>query len=207
MYETALRLLHPFMPFLTEELWQRLAHGAGLRAEFPVSISLAHYPQPGENITDANADRTFGLLQQIVTAARELRADNKLDPKTTYQASLYLHAAAAPDITAVETITRFTITLASGIPQPGGLLRSNPDFDLRVEAQAVTTNGAGSSEMRVRLEKEIANLEKVIDSSERQLADDKFLSKAPEKIVNGMRAKLADYRAQLKKNRNLLEGL
>jgi valyl-tRNA synthetase len=47
----------------------------------------------------------------------------------------------------------------------------------------------------------------VIDSSERQLSDDKFLSKAPEKIVNGMRAKLTDYRAQLKKNTDLLENL
>jgi valyl-tRNA synthetase len=108
---------------------------------------------------------------------------------------------------AIETIARLTITLASGAPQPGGLLRSNPEFDLRLEAQAQTANGAGSNEMQARLQKEIVSLEKVIDSSERQLADATFLSKAPDKIVNGMRAKLVDYRAQLKKNRELLEGL
>jgi valyl-tRNA synthetase len=208
VYEAALRLLHPFMPFVTEELWQRLAHGTGQRPELPVSVSLAHYPQPGQNIANANADRTFGLLQQIVTAARELRADNKLDPKTTYQASLYLHAAAlAPaDLAAIETITRLTIALDRGIPQQGGLLRSTPDFDLRLEAHAEAANGTSSGETRARLQKEIASLEKVIGSSERQLADEKFLSKAPEKIVNGMRAKLADYRAQLKKNKDLFDG-
>jgi len=75
-----------------------------------------------------------------------------------------------------------------------------------VEASAESSNGAGSEEARTRLRKEIANLHKVIDSSERQLADETFLSKAPEKVVNGMRAKLAEYKTQLKKNENLLEG-
>ncbi|HXR76842.1 MAG TPA: hypothetical protein VN737_12755, partial [Bryobacteraceae bacterium] len=63
-----------------------------------------------------------------------------------------------------------------------------------------------SEEARTRLRKEIANLQKVIGSSERQLSDETFLSRAPEKVVNGMRAKLAEYKAQLKKNENLLEG-
>ena len=58
-----------------------------------------------------------------------------------------------------------------------------------------------------RIEKEITNLEKVIESSNRQLSDDTFLGKAPAKVVETVRAKLSDYQAQLAKNKKLLEGL
>ncbi|MBV8552556.1 MAG: valine--tRNA ligase, partial [Acidobacteriaceae bacterium] len=91
VYETMLRLLHPLMPFITEELWQRLIHGTNVDANLPISISLANYPQPQESTVRPEPVRAFELLKQIVTAARELRADNKLDPKESIPATLYLH--------------------------------------------------------------------------------------------------------------------
>ncbi|HET8547288.1 MAG TPA: valine--tRNA ligase, partial [Bryobacteraceae bacterium] len=71
VYEVALRLLHPVMPFITEELWQRLAQGVGNR---PRSIALATFPEPDPAAHDMVAVREMEVLQEIVTAAREYRA-------------------------------------------------------------------------------------------------------------------------------------
>ena len=174
VYDAILRLLHPFMPFITEELWQRLGQD-DQAARRPVSISITSYPQPlTASSTDAEAQ--FGLLQRIVTAARELRADNKLDPKFVYDARLDYHgtALATSETPVLETLTK--LRLQSGTSGSTGLLRSTPEFDLRIEPMEAS-NGAGGPESRARIEKEIANLEKVIDSSNRQLGDESFLEK------------------------------
>jgi valyl-tRNA synthetase len=208
IYESTLRLLHPFMPFVTEELWQRLAHGGEQQSGHPVSISLSHYPQVGSMAHNLEAERSFALLQSIVTAARELRADSKLDPKTTYSAALNLHETTinARDLPVVESLTRLTIALETR-KAAGGLTRSTPEFDLRIEAEAQSAQGAVPTESASRLEKEITRLATVIDGSKRQLSDETFVSRAPEKVVATLRLKLADYETQLKKNKELLEGL
>ena len=182
VYEMSLRLLHPFMPFITEELWQRLVQDTPDR---PVSVSLAHYPQASAELTDGSAERAFGLLQEIVTGARELRADNKLDPKTTYPAVLRVQDAAIAerDLIIIATINPPELRITNEIPEPGGLLRSTPDFDLRIEAQTSSSNGASYADSRARLDKEAASFEKLIANSKRQLSDETFLSRAPEKVV------------------------
>jgi Valyl-tRNA synthetase len=91
VYEMALRLLHPVMPFLTEELWQRLATGIEDR---PVSIALAHYPQYTPDISDNHAEYEMTVLQAIVTAARELRSDLKADPKQSLDGVLIVRDGA-----------------------------------------------------------------------------------------------------------------
>jgi valyl-tRNA synthetase len=147
----------------------------------------------------------------VVTAARELRADHKLDPKAILDATLYLHAGVfgAEDLSAIGSLAKINVTQHSGsISEHKGLIRSSPDFDLQIHAApAAAQNGAGSTESYARIVKEIENLERVIANSERQLQDPIFLGKAPEKVVAGLRAKLADYQDQLAKNRKLLEGL
>ena len=75
-FESALRLLHPFMPFLTEELWQQLPQREGAR-----SIALDRFPEPHAERIDTAAEEQIALLQEIITAARNIRAEMKLDPK------------------------------------------------------------------------------------------------------------------------------
>ncbi|HEY1947319.1 MAG TPA: valine--tRNA ligase [Bryobacteraceae bacterium] len=211
VYEASLRLLHPFMPFVTEELWQRLIHGPGIETGQPKSISLAHYPKPSDAATADSRVHRFELLQQVVTAARELRADHKLDPKAILDATLYLHEGifTVEDLAAISSLAKINIKQQTGgISEHKGLIRSSPDFDLQIHAApAATQNGAGNAESRARIVKEIENLERVIANSERQLQDPTFLGKAPEKVITGLRAKLADYQDQLAKNKKLLEGL
>ena len=90
VFETSLRLLHPLMPFLTEELWQRLASD-GPR---PRSVALAAYPQADPDRVDEAAERDMELVQEIITSARNLRAEMKADPKQQLQGVLYSQTGA-----------------------------------------------------------------------------------------------------------------
>jgi valyl-tRNA synthetase len=172
-----------------------------------VSISLASFPQAG-GAADRHAN-VFPLLQSVVTAARELRADNKLDPKRSYPSTLILHGVelADQDLNVIQALAKLTIAKPKSSADAGRLSRSTPEFDLWIDAEIATTNGAGPTESKARLEKENSDLRKLIDSSRRQLENEEFLKKAPEKVILSMRTKLGEYESQLKKNQDLLGGI
>ncbi|HVX67775.1 MAG TPA: valine--tRNA ligase [Bryobacteraceae bacterium] len=204
VFESALRLLHPVMPFVTEELWQRLAPAGATR---PASIALAPYPEYHAEATDHAAERDMQLLQEIVGAARNLVRDLGLDPKQQHEGALYSSGAAAAvaraQMDAVEKLAGLRLEIDAGTaPAGGGVKRSTTEFDLVLKVPAAQTEA-----QRKRLEKEIEQLEKVIANSHRQLKDEKFLGRAPAAVVESLRQKLSDYESQLTKSRDALAGL
>ncbi len=213
IYEAALRLLHPLMPFVTEELWQR---SFTAQPRMPGSRNPFRSPRIRRMLfraVNASRFRPFEFLQQVVTAARELRADNKLDPKATIDATLYLHAEqfAEADLAAIGTLTKLKLSQQTGkLTEHKGLIRSTPDLifnSMPNLPHQAPQNGAPSGDARARILKEMESFERLIENSNRQLNDETFLSKAPEKVVATLRAKLADYQDQLAKNKKLLENL
>jgi valyl-tRNA synthetase len=182
------------MPFLTEELWHRLG------APEDRSISLAAFPPFDPARYDSEAEREMSLLQEIVVAARGLVHDLGLDPKQTYNGRISgaieiatEHAAAVQKLGGV--------SLTSGETPKSGAVRSTAWFDLSIDVPH------GQMEARrKRLEKERDQLEKNIANSRRQLSDDVFLSKAPAKVIDSIRAKLAEYETQLGKVAASLNG-
>jgi valyl-tRNA synthetase len=189
-FETALRLLHPAMPFLTEELWQRLGNAA------PKSIALAPYPQFRPELADPEAEKEIGILQEVVTLARTLRTEAKLDPKQQLAGTLYCRTAslaiAQQHAGAIQKIARAALEFKSDAAPEGGAIRSTPEFDLLLDIPKSQEDPARKLKEREQLDKNIAN-------SKRQLSDEVFLSKAPAKVVESIRAKLVDYEAQLAK--------
>ena len=182
VFEKTLRLLHPIMPFLTEELWHKIGGAEG------DSISLQAYPQYDAKFDDPAAEAEIELLQDIVRAARNLRADLGLDPKQPLQGRISINVA-------TETIRRLSgVIFETGIVAKTGAVRSTPDFDLSIDVPTGQIEA-----QRKRIEKEKEQLEKNIANSKRQLGDEKFLSKAPAHIIESIKAKLADYEAQLGK--------
>jgi valyl-tRNA synthetase len=179
VYEKALRLLHPIMPFLTEELWQRL----GCPGK---SIALAAYPKYDHGLVDPEAANAMQVIQALVTEIRQRRAENGIDKKQILPAELRapgsVYERAQNNKNAIERLANVALTIRQGTESPYLL-----HLDLPVD--------------RERVIKEIAELEKVIANSQRQLSNEAFLAKAPEKIVAGMRQKLAEYEAQLAKLR------
>ena len=194
-FETALRLLHPAMPFLTEELWQRLATDRSTR---PLSISVAPYPQYRPELTDYEAEREIGILQEVVTMARTLRTEAKLDPKQQLSGALYSRTAgldiARRHADAIQKLANVKLEFRSGAAPKTPAVRSTAEFDLTLEVPA-----AQEETQRKRQEKEREQLVKNIANSERQLSDETFLGRAPAHVVETIRQKLADYKIQLGK--------
>jgi valyl-tRNA synthetase len=179
-FEIALRLLHPAMPFLTEELWQRLGQPA------PKSIALAQYPQCDPKLSDPEAEKEIAILQDVITQARTIRTENKLDPKQQFTGTLHGPAEsldiAKRHAAAIRKIARVDLSFKSDAP-PLHLVLDIPEAKVDPERQR----------------RECEQLQKNITSSKRQLSDEVFLSKAPPKVIEGMRTKLAEYEAQLQK--------
>ncbi|MBN9659700.1 MAG: valine--tRNA ligase [Acidobacteria bacterium] len=205
VFEFALRLLHPVMPFLTEELWQRLLKKSG---RLPESICLAAFPQAQDSTADPQGAAAFALLQEMTVAARGLRADQKLDPKATQDGFLYPANETAAMLGATElpllqalTNTKFEVG-AAGAEKSAGASRATNDFEM-----VLKLSGAQVDAVRGRLVKEIDQLQKVIQNSQKQLGSEAFVAKAPAHVIDGIRSKLAEYEAQLAKSQAALADL
>jgi valyl-tRNA synthetase len=203
-FEASLRLMHPALPFLTEELWQRLAQGSPAHAR---SVSLADYPQYDPAAHDGGAERQMGLLQEIITVIRNLRGEMKLDPKAPIAATLYSNreagTIAGENQEAVEKLANVRLKIVKGrLPAAGPGTRSTNGFEVALEVPAAQVEA-----QRKRLAKEIERLEKNVANSHRQLGDEKFLARAPEHVVKGIKAKLGDYESQLEKSKAELAAL
>ena len=216
-FETALRLLHPAMPFLTEELWQRLERKEG----DPISIAVAPYPQFDAAKADPEAEKEVAVIQQIVTKIRTMRANaTAANPNAKvsgkYQLTGSIHLAervAAPALAHQQFISKLAnvvleFKVGHGVAGPSSLENgilmmrdSDVDFDLELQAECpqVEVSAEAAAAQAKRLAKEREQLEKNIANHERQLSDEAFLGKAPAKLIDSMRAKLADYKAQLAK--------
>jgi len=203
--DNALRLLHPVMPFLTEELWHKLPQPAGAR-----SIALDKFPEPLPNWSDAAADDSMARLQEIVIAARNIRAEMKLDPKRKVAASFWTTGPMLRNLVTenmdpllrLAALSELQIS-AVHLDPTGAAIRSTSAFDLRI-AYGDTVDKPGEI---ARLKKEIERLAKDIESKQKRLADDNFTSKAPGKVVDDLRATMMERQIELKKLRDRLQQL
>jgi len=195
VFEAALRLLHPFMPFLTEELWHRLPQRAGAR-----SIALEAFPDPPASRQDAEAEAEVSLLQEIIVAARNVRAEMKIDPKRRVAADF--SSADEAVRTTVEQNRDLVARLATlsdlrvasqRLESPDGTVRTTARFDLRISHGE--TLDVPAELARQRKEKE--RLERDIESKRTRLSDEAFRSRAPADIVRQMETTVAERRVEL----------
>jgi valyl-tRNA synthetase len=202
--ERALRLLQPLMPFITEELWQRLTINSKNRAK---SIALTAYPEYRPEFDDQEAEQQVAALQGIVTAVRNLRAEMNVAPKTELRGTL--HARAEEVVRVVREQADVLLRLANvkldveiGAAPRGKAMHHGAGFDLMLQLPAGEANV-----LRERLGKQLQPLEKARDSSKRQLASEEFVSKAPGHVVDSIRKKLGDYESQIERIRATLDSL
>jgi valyl-tRNA synthetase len=194
--DRALRLLHPVMPFLTEELWQRLP---GHEEIHPETICLAPYPRREEAWEDDAVEAGMDALTQIVTRVRALRTEMGLTPKA--KLDLYLQAAdervgrlLAEQAPLIQSLTRVE-SIALGAPPEGARrdLVAGVEIGIGVDKTGVEKPGMTADE-RGKLEKELDKLSAEIGRAAERLANPDFLSKAPAHVVEGGKAKLAEMR-------------
>jgi valyl-tRNA synthetase len=203
VFEASLRLLSPFMPFLTEEIWHALY--AGLPPA--KSIALTPYPQAADFPCDTSAIAEMQTLQELITTIRALRKELGVPEKES--APIRIHAAArvldplefSQDILA--RLARVEAIHVSADPLTGTNARSTANFDLAVVYEKKIDIPAE----RERLTKELAKHEKVLTANDARLADEKFIGKAPPHIVEGLRKQTAETRTLHDKARAALDAL
>jgi valyl-tRNA synthetase len=203
--DTYLRLLHPVMPFITERLWAALPHGAG----DPELLIVADWPTAGPR--DETAEAEVGALVDLVRAVRNARADARLEPA----AWLPLDVFVEPQLVAsLEALRPAVQRLAHARPlrrheTRAALLAATTGLAVIAgPAEAIVGTGAADPAAadadRARLEKELADAERLWDAAKARVANEAFTSKAPPAIVEGAQARQAELAEQVARLRERL---
>jgi valyl-tRNA synthetase len=200
--ETSLRLAHPIIPFITEELWQKVAPLAGKKGE---TIMLQPYPKSQPEKIDEAAERDMAAIMEWTAAARNLRTEAKLDPKER----VLFYRTADPKVTDVPAALTAISSLArlSGFEKVGELPDSTAPTAVLGDARIMLHRQVDPKAEKERLLKEAARLEGEIAKAKAQLANPSFVERAPVSVVEQMRARLANFEATLAKIRDQLKKL
>ncbi|HXI13170.1 MAG TPA: valine--tRNA ligase [Thermoanaerobaculia bacterium] len=189
--DRSLRLLHPFMPFITEEIWQKLG---GVEP----SIMVAPYPIPEESLEDREAETLIGVIQQMITAIRNLRSDKGFTSKDRFR--LFL-ACKDPRETSfflqngylLIELARLSEVLVNQIPPSG----AHRDLIGGVEIAVEFPQKVVSPDQLMRIAKEIEQLEIELATGDAKLANEFFIARAPARVVEQTRERRVEIVARL----------
>ena len=194
--ERSLRLLHPVMPFLTEELWQRLP---GRSAVHPETICLAPYPEALADWEDDEVEVKMDRFMQLVTWVRNARAELQIDRKTKVELFLETQDSEMQAfLEGMEDLTRSLLGLSIVHYQqpPAELPR---DLIGGVQIGFLAPEKEMTAEDRARLARERESLQKQIDHLQNLLGNEQFINKAPEKVVAQNRQRLEEMTERLQR--------
>ncbi|MCL4549377.1 MAG: valine--tRNA ligase [Bacteroidetes bacterium] len=200
LYEEMLKLVHPFMPFITEEIWQLLDERKNGE-----SISVSDFPEFKENLLDQNAEKEISFVQDVVTAIRNIRGEMNLPPaksinvflktdKVTEEQSRYIKSLVK--IGELEVDAQLSKPKASASAVVKGcdiFIPLEGLIDLNVE--------------RTRIEKEIARISTLLDATGKKLSNEGFVAKAPADVIERERIKMSDWEKSLEKLQAILSDL
>ncbi len=192
--EATLRLAHPIIPFITEELWQKVAPLAGVAGE---SIMLARYPEQRDTQRHADSVATMQLLKELVNACRTLRGEMSLSPAQRVPAVI------EGDTARIEALAPYIVALAklSDVSAVATLTEADAPIALVGDMRVMLVVEIDKAAERARLDKEIARLEGEIAKAQAKLANPSFVDRAPAAVVAQEHVRLADFGAMLDKLR------
>ena len=205
LFDASLRLLHPVMPFITEEIWQAIYEGQPPEK----SIALAIYPQASQEQVDMAAETEMAILQDLIVSVRNLRAELKVEPKVKVPIEVFAGEAVIRTMIeqnrgAVERLGNVEkITFVESSPANKNAARSTARFDVHVVYEKKIDLAAECE----RLKKDLEKLEKEFAKNQRQLGNEQFLAKAPAKVVEGLKTRAAELTVLLEKTRSKLKEL
>jgi len=200
IFENALKILHPFMPFITEELWQLIDE-----RKDGESISTSSYPSIDENLIKDSADEEMDFVKDIITAIRNIRGEMNIAPSKKVNAMIKSSSVKDYQTDYIKRLAKVEdLKVDSGLTKPkasaSAVLKDIEIFiplegliDLDVEKQ--------------RLQKEITRLEGSLAGIEKKLSNEKFIANAAYDVVEKERAKQRDWLENLNKLKEILNNL
>jgi valyl-tRNA synthetase len=192
LFEASLRLLHPVMPFITEEIWHAMYDGKP-----PLkSIALAAYPEADQKQIDLAAETEMAILQDLIVSVRNLRAELKVEPKVKIPIEVFAHEPAmramleknsnAVLLDRPANVEKIAFVEKSLANMAG--TRSTSRFDVH----AIYEKKIDVVAERERLKRELEKIEKQLGGAQARLGDEQFLGKAPAHVVEGLRKQVGE---------------
>ena len=203
--EAILRLAHPVIPFITEELWQKVAPVAGLAGE---SVSIARYPESQSEKIDQEADAHVARLKALVDACRTLRGEMNVSPATR----LPLYALGDAEF------LRTSAPVLQALAKLSEVRVFDQEAAWQAAAQAAPVAVVGSARLclhmeidvtaeRARLTKEAARIEGELGKARAKLANEAFVAKAPAAVLDQERRRMTDFTTTLDRLQEQLQRL
>jgi valyl-tRNA synthetase len=203
VFEAALRLLSPFMPFITEEIW----HAFYDEAVPAKSIALTRFPRPEDMAFDEGSVYAMETMQQMIVAIRGLRKEMGVPEKEPAPVRVFADwqtaALAGGNIDLLRRLARVSEMEFASAALSGEGTRSTGGFDVAVIYERQIDVAAE----RERLTKDLAKFEKGLAAADKQLGNDAFMAKAPAHIVEGLRKQAAETKMLHDKAKAALEAL
>jgi len=195
-----LKLLHPFMPFVTEEIWQKLPDTQG-------SIMVAKFPEPADFASDEDSITKMDLLMGCITGIRNIRGEMNISPSIRVKVFIDMHQEDEADVLRhnlghIQTLAKAEdVSIGSGMPKPEASATAVFGHN---QAHVVLKGLLDFEQERKRIRKEIVKIEKDIGVSNKKLSNKGFIEKAPAEIVAKVREKVEILSVKMTKlNQNL----
>lgn len=199
LLEKLLRLAHPIMPFITEEIWQKVKHFAGVEGD---SIMLQPFPIVEQAKLDADAEQQINWLKELIIAVRNIRAEANIAPSkaldllvrnVTQQQAVILSENQLL-LTAMAKLTSISV-LTAGEQAPLSVAKLVGQVEVLVPMAGFINKDTELA----RLSKEIDKLHNEVMRIESKLSNEAFVAKAPEAVISKERAKMAEYQSGIEK--------
>jgi len=209
-----LRLFHPFVPYITEHLWQILAHYApkrGLGSIIPLTVTeqiiTALWPVPFTEIEDESIHSDFTLLQEITRAVREIRAERNVPPKQKLTVTINPPDKLKEFISDKTYIVAELAGTSNLIIDTHGKRTPGSAYKLAAECQIFVHQVIDDAEEKKRLDEALAKVDKEITICEKKLANENFVNRAPEQVVQKQRDRLTEHKENKKRIMESLKEL
>lgn len=200
LFEEMLKLVHPFMPFITEEIWQLLDE----RTEGE-SISTKEFPKYYGILVDEIAERNVEFLQNIITAIRNIRGEMNIPPSKTITVILRTEKINEEQVKYIKSLVKIEqLKVDPKIEKPKASASAVvKDCDIYIPLEGLIDLGVE----RNRLEKEIARISNSLEGVRKKLSNEGFVAKAPAEVIERERAKMSDWENSLGKLKSILDDL
>jgi valyl-tRNA synthetase len=200
IFENMLKMVHPFMPFVTEEIWQLTKERRDGE-----SISTSEFPEVKKELINPQADKEMELVQSVVTAIRNIRGEMNIPPSKNIKALIktgILHQYQFDYISRLAKVNSIEVNREIEKPKKSASAVLK-DMEIYIPLEGLIDLDVE----RQRLQKEITRLEGSLAGIEKKLSNEKFVSGAPRDVVEKERTKQRDWQENLRKLKEILESL